>query len=90
MHLARQFGEPNVDTFLESVSSHQILEWIALREIEPWGEELFYKFMSRAFSILANGLGGKTSPDDFLPKCWKEQTATPLDFKGLMAMAQRG
>lgn len=90
MQLAREFGYANVDKFLEDVPSHQVVEWIALREQEPWGEELFYRFFANVAARICQSMGSRIEPDAFLPACWKDKPATNLDFKGLMAMAQRG
>lgn len=88
VRLARQFGFPDVDAMLAAIPSAQLNEWQALYALEPWGEELFYTFMSNAVSAICNSMGAKTKPADFLPECWKPKPATPLDFAGLMAVVK--
>lgn len=90
MQFAREFGRADVDRFLSEISSHQVLEWIALREQEPWGEEFFYRFFANVASRICQSLGARAEAGDFLPECWKDKPDTNLDFKGLMALAQRG
>jgi hypothetical protein len=93
MQLAREFGNVNVDEFLENVSSQQLAEWIALRDLEPWGEELFYRFLSKCFARVCCAMGLKTAPTDLMPEFYKGDAphySGLMDFQTFKAAVTKG
>lgn len=76
MRLAKELGIPNVDAMLRSMPGHQLPEWIAYAELEPFGEERADVRMAIQTAALGNiffqlWTGKEEAPfkvEDFMPK----------------------
>lgn len=81
MRLAREFGFHTVDEMLAAIPSEQVTEWRALYEIEPWGEELFYRIMANIAVAICSAVslgGSRYKASEFLPEHLKAPPPSEL------------
>jgi len=71
--LALRLGYPHPDYLLEHLTSTQMTEWLAYNQISPISDQRGDIRNAVLASVVANTQGGKTKPEDFMPK-WRPQT----------------
>lgn len=86
-------GYAHPDVLLQELDSHQIAEWMAYSQIEPFGEQEAFWRSGMMASTIANVNRGKNTkgfkPEDFMPKIKQKQSAEEIK-EVMMTLVDRG
>ncbi len=74
-------GEVDVDALLDRMTPQQFDEWVAYETVEGFSNERILAVLAVGFSAMVNSWGGKTKPEQFLPKYERKKPDDSYELK---------
>ena len=86
-------GYAHPDVLLRELDSHQIAEWMAYSQLEPFGDQEAFWRSGMVASTIANANKGKNTkafaPEDFMPKLKKPKQSIEEIKEVMMGFVNR-